>query len=272
MHVATKYDGYHLPLFSRPLVPPADHAPKMAILGARVLPPSIYVDMPMSILRTSTPMYPSKYTCVSGTMLLITSNVQGRILAVIILLRRSHNGRQNRLPDHRIPPPPYRARGDNGAAGPLPPARRGGPRGCLCCRQVTAETHPSNLIQSQISPQAIIIPSQRHQPTLRLTISFRPPRRFDARTPFRQGSSRHMRHMHGEELQHYIPPQANAAAAIHHVQTRLGVGVGLLAWGVLGLHLADRAEEKFGYTPSEQDKEDLRKWAPRVIPVEKPAR
>ncbi|KAM4056815.1 hypothetical protein HRG_003679 [Hirsutella rhossiliensis] len=51
---------------------------------------------------------------------------------------------------------------------------------------------------------------------------------------------------------------------------RLGVGVGVIAWGLAGLYLSDRAEEKFGLTPSDQDKELLRKWTPRVIAVDKP--
>ncbi|POR34611.1 Uncharacterized protein TPAR_05190 [Tolypocladium paradoxum] len=53
-------------------------------------------------------------------------------------------------------------------------------------------------------------------------------------------------------------------------KTRLGVGVAVIAWGLVGLHLSDRAEEKFGYTPSDKDKEELRKWTPRVVTVDKP--
>ena len=52
-------------------------------------------------------------------------------------------------------------------------------------------------------------------------------------------------------------------------KTRMGVGVGVIAWGVVGLYLSDTAEEKLGYTPSEQDKEDLWKWAPKVTTVDR---
>ncbi|OAQ94827.1 hypothetical protein VFPFJ_00936 [Purpureocillium lilacinum] len=55
-------------------------------------------------------------------------------------------------------------------------------------------------------------------------------------------------------------------------KTRLAVGVGVIAWGVAGLYLSDRAEEKFGYTPSDKDKEELRSWTPRIVTVEKPDR
>lgn len=51
---------------------------------------------------------------------------------------------------------------------------------------------------------------------------------------------------------------------------RLGVGLGVIAWGLAGLYLSDRAEEKFGLTPSDQDKEQLRKWTPRVVAVDRP--
>ncbi|OAA32287.1 hypothetical protein AAL_01619 [Moelleriella libera RCEF 2490] len=52
-------------------------------------------------------------------------------------------------------------------------------------------------------------------------------------------------------------------------KTRLGLGVGVMAWAVVGLYLSDRAEERFGYTPSEKDKEELWKWAPKVTAVDK---
>ncbi|OAQ63223.2 hypothetical protein VFPPC_16441 [Pochonia chlamydosporia 170] len=52
-------------------------------------------------------------------------------------------------------------------------------------------------------------------------------------------------------------------------KTRAGVGIGIIAWGVVGLYLSDQAEEKFGYTPSEKDKEELWKWAPKVTTVDK---
>ncbi|EFY93497.1 fatty acid activator Faa4, putative [Metarhizium acridum CQMa 102] len=52
-------------------------------------------------------------------------------------------------------------------------------------------------------------------------------------------------------------------------KTRAGVGIGLIAWSVVGLHLSDQAEKKLGYEPSEKDKEELWKWAPKVTTVDK---
>lgn len=45
--------------------------------------------------------------------------------------------------------------------------------------------------------------------------------------------------------------------------------MGFLAWGAAGLYLSDRAEEKFGYTPSEQDKADLEKMKPKLLVVDR---
>ncbi|KAL7919226.1 hypothetical protein ACQKWADRAFT_315870 [Trichoderma austrokoningii] len=52
-------------------------------------------------------------------------------------------------------------------------------------------------------------------------------------------------------------------------QTRLGVGAAIIAWGCVGLYLSDKAEERFGYTPTEEDKAALRDMAPRITAVEK---
>ena len=48
-------------------------------------------------------------------------------------------------------------------------------------------------------------------------------------------------------------------------KTRIGVGVAIITWGVVGLYFSDRAEERFGYMPTEKDKEELRKYTPRII-------
>ncbi|KAK9422494.1 hypothetical protein AB5N19_11308 [Seiridium cardinale] len=52
-------------------------------------------------------------------------------------------------------------------------------------------------------------------------------------------------------------------------RTRLGVGVGILAWGFIGLQLSDRAEEKYGLKATEEDKAALSQLAPRIIAVDK---
>ncbi|KAF3767688.1 hypothetical protein M406DRAFT_321663 [Cryphonectria parasitica EP155] len=55
-------------------------------------------------------------------------------------------------------------------------------------------------------------------------------------------------------------------------KAKLGVGVGLLTWGVIGLYVSDRAEEKFGFTPSEKDKAELEKMKPKIRVVDREGR
>ncbi|PKK54702.1 hypothetical protein CI102_445, partial [Trichoderma harzianum] len=55
-------------------------------------------------------------------------------------------------------------------------------------------------------------------------------------------------------------------------KTRLGVGVAIIAWGGLGLYLSDKAEEKLGFTPTEEDKAELRNLAPKITTVDKSQR
>ncbi|KAI0161684.1 hypothetical protein GGR52DRAFT_134144 [Hypoxylon sp. FL1284] len=52
-------------------------------------------------------------------------------------------------------------------------------------------------------------------------------------------------------------------------RARAGVGVGLLAWGGLGLYLSDRAEEQYGLTPTDDDKAALAQALPRITAVDK---
>ncbi|KAI1816909.1 hypothetical protein GGS20DRAFT_132638 [Poronia punctata] len=51
-------------------------------------------------------------------------------------------------------------------------------------------------------------------------------------------------------------------------KTRIGVGLGLLAWGFVGLQLSDRAEERY-FKPTEEDVAALRELAPRITVVER---
>ncbi|KAI1276735.1 hypothetical protein F5Y07DRAFT_399179 [Xylaria sp. FL0933] len=51
-------------------------------------------------------------------------------------------------------------------------------------------------------------------------------------------------------------------------RTRIGVGLGLLAWGVIGLQLSDRAEERY-FKPTEEDHAQLRQMAPRITTVDR---
>ncbi|KAI1437197.1 hypothetical protein GGR50DRAFT_646656 [Xylaria sp. CBS 124048] len=54
-------------------------------------------------------------------------------------------------------------------------------------------------------------------------------------------------------------------------KARIGVGVGLLAWGAIGLRVSDRAEEQY-FKPSEEDRSALRELAPRITVVDRDAR
>ena len=47
------------------------------------------------------------------------------------------------------------------------------------------------------------------------------------------------------------------------------VGVGIMGYAGVGLYLSDKAEESFGLTPTEKDKEELRNALPKIAAVEK---
>lgn len=46
------------------------------------------------------------------------------------------------------------------------------------------------------------------------------------------------------------------------------VGGGAMAYACLGLFISDAAEEKLGYTPTEQDKQKLKEALPRIRVVD----
>nr|POE54498.1 hypothetical protein CFP56_41436 [Quercus suber] len=47
-------------------------------------------------------------------------------------------------------------------------------------------------------------------------------------------------------------------------RTRMLLGGGIIAWSAVGLFISDRAEEAWGLTPTEQDKQKLREALPRI--------
>lgn len=55
-------------------------------------------------------------------------------------------------------------------------------------------------------------------------------------------------------------------------KAKLGVGAGWLAWGVVGLHLSDRLEEKNGFKLSEKDKAELENMTPKIRLVDREER
>lgn len=52
-------------------------------------------------------------------------------------------------------------------------------------------------------------------------------------------------------------------------KTRLLLGVGLIAWGAIGLYTTDTAEKAFDMVPSEEDKKKLDQSIPKIRVVEK---
>lgn len=52
-------------------------------------------------------------------------------------------------------------------------------------------------------------------------------------------------------------------------KARLGLGLGIMGWGVVGMYLFDPIVEKTGFTPSEEDKEALRRIIPKISIVDK---
>lgn len=52
-------------------------------------------------------------------------------------------------------------------------------------------------------------------------------------------------------------------------RTRVLIGLGIMAYAGAGLLASDKAEQAFGYTPSEEDKARLREAVPRVHMVER---
>lgn len=43
----------------------------------------------------------------------------------------------------------------------------------------------------------------------------------------------------------------------------------LLAWGAIGLQLSDRAEARYGFTPTDEDKAALAKMLPSITAVDR---
>ncbi|RPB26062.1 hypothetical protein L211DRAFT_782400, partial [Terfezia boudieri ATCC MYA-4762] len=51
-------------------------------------------------------------------------------------------------------------------------------------------------------------------------------------------------------------------------RARLLIGGAVIAYSLAGLWVADTAEKKFGFTPSEEEKKELRDLVPRVRVVD----
>jgi hypothetical protein len=47
------------------------------------------------------------------------------------------------------------------------------------------------------------------------------------------------------------------------------IGVGIMAYAGVGLFLSDKAEEKFGLTPTERDMAELREALPKITTVDR---
>ncbi|KAK6333873.1 hypothetical protein TWF730_004056 [Orbilia blumenaviensis] len=52
--------------------------------------------------------------------------------------------------------------------------------------------------------------------------------------------------------------------------SRLALGGGLIAYGLVGEYMTDKVGDAFGLTPTEQDKQDLKAMIPKISTVDKP--
>ncbi|OAL03498.1 hypothetical protein IQ06DRAFT_344745 [Phaeosphaeriaceae sp. SRC1lsM3a] len=52
-------------------------------------------------------------------------------------------------------------------------------------------------------------------------------------------------------------------------KTRMMIGAGVMAYAGAGMYLSDKAEEKLGLTPTEQDLKDLRDALPKISTVDR---
>ena len=50
------------------------------------------------------------------------------------------------------------------------------------------------------------------------------------------------------------------------------IGAGIMAYAGAGIYLSDKAEEKFGLTPTEQDLKDLREALPKISTIDRKGR
>lgn len=53
------------------------------------------------------------------------------------------------------------------------------------------------------------------------------------------------------------------------MRTRLLIGGGIMGYAMLGMFLSDKAEQSFGLTPTEQDKQRLKESVPKIHFVER---
>lgn len=53
-------------------------------------------------------------------------------------------------------------------------------------------------------------------------------------------------------------------------KTRIGLGAGLVLWGLAGPYLSDFLGDKMGFKPTESDKEALEKLKPRIEVIDRP--
>lgn len=76
-------------------------------------------------------------------------------------------------------------------------------------------------------------------------------------------------------LEKKYTPQTNAPPQTHRsyrnlsTKTRLLVGVGIITYALAGQYISDAAETKFGYTPTEAEKERLERVMPRIRVLDK---
>jgi hypothetical protein len=102
-------------------------------------------------------------------------------------------------------------------------------------------------------------------------------RRHSSSQPFPSSTAAQPPHPHHGDLAVCIHMVAPFRAFLTHCRwyraitpkTRVLIGVGVMTYAGMGLFLSDKAEEKFGLTPTEKDMEELRGALPKITTVER---
>ena len=67
----------------------------------------------------------------------------------------------------------------------------------------------------------------------------------------------------------YTPFSPRRAYRNLSTRTRLMIGGGIIAYGTLGLFVSDKAEQAFGFAPTEEDRRRLKEAIPKIHTIER---
>lgn len=76
-------------------------------------------------------------------------------------------------------------------------------------------------------------------------------------------------YVHPSRFNQYVTDNVLRAYRNLSPRTRLMIGGGVMLYAGFGLFLSDKAEQTFGFTPSEEDKRKLREAVPKIHVVDK---